>query len=486
MNCSKCGFKTILIIFIFLFHKPPISLGQQIFDQPKVDLHVDGSKRFQRIDGIGVNANTRSWNGKDLEPALNLLLDSMHASIWRVIVESVEKWEDVNDNDDPFTFNWHYYDSLYETPKFQKVWNMIAYLNKHGVTDNLMINFMGFAPRWMGIKVIEPKYEDEFVEMLVSFFYYGIQKRHLQIGLIGPTNESDWYNYSEGPHLNGPQLARIIHKMIERMQALGIMGNIRLVVPDVVVFKNATESYIPALMEDTLIWGRVAHLGFHSYGGYEHDIQGFIKNSPYPETTYWVTEWNAWCNGCDDGKVGSYDYDYAKRAVKFLLQFLQNGATGCLAFEAYDSYYEHHAPSLFSYWGILAYNANAGTYTPRKNFYAFSQVSKFVPPGAWRINTSYSDSNIVMLAFYDSLTRRVTVAGINLANTRVNIRGVLANLPAVKVFQVYHTDSVKNLHKDIDISVKNKSFETTIPADCIFTITGVSSQNKGSTRNTKN
>ncbi len=92
--------------FMFLF--PPHSICQTANSNSSINLKVDGSKRSTQIDGIGVNANTRSWNGKELEPTLNLLLDSMHASIWRVIVETVEKWEDVNDNDDPFTFNWDY------------------------------------------------------------------------------------------------------------------------------------------------------------------------------------------------------------------------------------------------------------------------------------------------------------------------------------------------------------------------------------------
>src|SRR6476619_22412 len=161
--------------------------GAPAFSQEKEKnafLQIDGSKRYQQIDGIGINANTRSWTGKELEPALSLLLDSMHATLWRVIVETVEKWEDVNDNDDPFTFNWDYYNKLYETPKFQKAWDMIEYLNKHGITDKLMINFMGPVPEWMGKKTIKPEYEDEYVEMLVSFFYYAKNKHHLQFGLI--------------------------------------------------------------------------------------------------------------------------------------------------------------------------------------------------------------------------------------------------------------------------------------------------------------
>ena len=132
-------------------------IPQAINKKKNVSLQIDGLKRFQQIDGIGINANTRSWNGKELQPALNLLLDSMHATIWRVIVETVEKWEDTNDNNDPFTFNWDYYNTLYETPKFQKAWDMIHYLNQRGITDKLMINFMGPVPEWMGGKTITPR-----------------------------------------------------------------------------------------------------------------------------------------------------------------------------------------------------------------------------------------------------------------------------------------------------------------------------------------
>src|SRR5262245_30723503 len=176
---------------------PGISLSQPANSLDNGHVKIDGAKIFQKIDGIGVNANTRSWNGEELKPALNLLIDSMHATIWRVIVETVEKWEDTNDNKDPFNFDWTYYNKLYSSPKFEKVWNMIAYLNQRGITKNLMINFMGPVPGWMGKKTIKPGLEDEYVEMIVSFFYYARNTRHLQFGLVSPTNESDWHN--EGP-----------------------------------------------------------------------------------------------------------------------------------------------------------------------------------------------------------------------------------------------------------------------------------------------
>ena len=227
-----------------------VARGQSANSIAHFDMQIDGSQRFQRIDGFGVNANTRSWNGNELMPALNLLIDSLHAEVWRVIVETVYNWEDKNDNADPFSFNWDYYNALYETPKFQKAWHMIRYLNGRGITDKLMINFMGPVPLWMGGKVVYPKYEDEYIEMLVSFFYYARNVKHLKIGLISIMNEPDIEN--EGPTVGPEQYVRLMHKFIDRMQSLG-MGDIRYVAPDVAGMDNGVKKYIPELMKDDFV-----------------------------------------------------------------------------------------------------------------------------------------------------------------------------------------------------------------------------------------
>ena len=54
-------------------------------DTTQFDLRIDGSQKFQPIDGIGVNVNTRSWNGTELQEAIELLHDSMNAAVWRVV-----------------------------------------------------------------------------------------------------------------------------------------------------------------------------------------------------------------------------------------------------------------------------------------------------------------------------------------------------------------------------------------------------------------
>lgn len=457
-----------ITLLVFFISASVIGYSQAPGNPVNVAIQVDGATRFQQVDGFGVNANTRAWEGKELEPALNLMIDSANATVWRVIVETVYNWEDKNDNNDPFTFNWDYYNQLYETPKYQKAWDMIAFLNSRGITKNLMINFMGPVPIWMGGKVVKEKYEDEYIEMLVSFFYYARNTKHLQIGLISIMNEPDIEN--EGPTVNAEQYVKLQRKFINRMDSLGL-GDIHYVAPDVAGMGNGLNSYVPALMKDSVVMSKMAHIGLHSYGGYYANVDSALTHSPYPQTDYWMTEWNNWCNGCDDGILGEYNYSFASKAIGYLFEFLQHGATSAMIWEGYDSYYEHHAPSPFSYWGILAYDTATKTYTPRKNFYAFQQVSKFVLPGSWRVSVSNPSDSLTILAFYNEASKKLSMVGINKSHHPVNLNGTISNLPAIASLELYTTSETENMHRGADVKVKGKTFKTVIPADCIFTFT---------------
>jgi len=318
------------LLFICLNFSPYITIGQTNSAKSEVSLQIDGSKRFQQIDGFGVNANTASWNGKELEPALDLLLDSMNSTIWRVMVEMEKDWEDVNDNNDPFTFNWDYYNKLYETPKFQKAWNTIEYLNNHGITNMLMINFMGRVPEWMGKDVIKPEFEDEFVEMQISFLLYARNVRHLFFDLFAPMNEPDIRN--EGPTVNAQQYIRVLRKLVDRM-ATTSLRRVKIVAPDVAGMNNGIKSYLPELMADSVVMSKIAHFGLHSYGGGGSDVNTFIKKSAYPKSGFWMTEWNAWRNGLDAGQTTEYNYKFASECVNYLLQLIKSGASAGIVWE---------------------------------------------------------------------------------------------------------------------------------------------------------
>src|SRR5689334_5488031 len=74
-----------------------------------VTIAVDGSTRYQTMDGFGVSANSEMWKGGQLKPALDMLVDQNGSTLFRVIVDMTD-WEATNDNADPFTYDWTYYD----------------------------------------------------------------------------------------------------------------------------------------------------------------------------------------------------------------------------------------------------------------------------------------------------------------------------------------------------------------------------------------
>jgi len=442
--------------------------GIYAYPQQNIKISVNGLNRLQTIDGIGVNINTRSWKDDELKPAIDLLADSMQAKFYRVIVETPKEWEDVNDNDDPFVYNWKYYDSLYATPKFTSVWKTIAYLNKKGISQNIMINLMGYLPVWMGGETVDPLLEDEFAEMFVSFLQYARYKQQLKFGLVAPFNEPDIQK--EGPRLNESRYVAILKKIMTRVKQSG-MNDIRFVGPDAAGMDNSVSRYIPAMMNDSLIMSGITHFAVHSYSGYYAPVDSLIKHSPFPDRKFWVTEWNAWRDGLDDGIKTNYNYEFAAHCIDHLLDLLKNGAAGAMVWEGYDSYYDHHAPSLFSYWGILEYNAANKTYAPRKHFYAISQVSKYVTPGSWLLELQSSDNNARALAFFNPERNAPVITGLNPYNKPVKMELSLDNIPFITSAQLVFTDSLHNLEtQKTYLPDKRGKLKIEVPANCIYTI----------------
>ena len=148
MRCSYIRTMTGSCLIFILVATIPIRIFAQ---SEEIRLQIDGAARYQTMDGFGVNINTSWWNNgeytdaKVVQPAIDLLVDSLGATIFRAVIEEID-WEAVNDDNDPDNFNWTYYNNVFSTPRFQGVWNTLHYLNKKGITDGLVISFMGAPP----------------------------------------------------------------------------------------------------------------------------------------------------------------------------------------------------------------------------------------------------------------------------------------------------------------------------------------------------
>ncbi len=438
-----------------------------------VTLTVDGTQRYQQIDGFGVNINSNQWENGALAPVLDTLIDTVGIKTWRVIVESHENWEP-SPTAGSGPIDWAYYDRLYETPKFQSLWAVLGYLAQRG-QQQVFLNVMGGVPDSLGRSEIRPNAEDRWVEMIASLIAYGRQTKGLPIAAISPMNEVD-IGFPEGPRVDPAQYVRLLRKLSAKLDDLGL-GDVAFVPPDIASPGRAAAYFGPLLSDPTLM-AKIAHLSLHDYGGNTGNAAALIAASAYPDRNLWVTEFSAPCGGCDTGSQSADQWDFAAGTVDQLISYLEQGAASALIYDGYDSVYEHH--QSIGHWGLLAYDPAGRTYTPRKRLYAAAQADRFTGPGMTRIGATSSDGELDAVAFSDP-SGALTIFGHNRAAAPVTLRGALTGLPAVASLSLFQTTPTTNLAPGPAVAVTGGAFSATIDANSIFTLTTLSGPAAGGT-----
>jgi O-glycosyl hydrolase len=431
-----------------------VRFGSVATPTPTMTATLDGNQKFQIMDGFGTSVNSGAWDNGELRPALDMLVDQNGSKIMRVIIENMD-WEATNDDADPNNYNWTYYNNLYSTPRFEELWSTMAYLNQKGITDTMILNFMGQGPAWMGGHNLNTAQQDEWVEMVVSAAYYARNTRHLQFGYFAPNNEADWPGFIEGVLMNDITYAKLMNKVAVRLNALGL-NDMQMIGPD-----NATcpGSYYDQMTTYPTLMAKVQHVTIHSYGGSDCGTPGLIADSPYADRNWWVSEFSI--------------FDQALTQVG-------QGASALITWDGFDSIYNHailnghpnqpgndagNAPAMISY------NSNNHTYTPRKDMYNFGQLFKYVPPGSQRVGISSSKSGMKLHAFVHPGTSGITIFGQNTTGSQQVIGGTLTNAPAASVLHYSQTNSTSNMATGANVPITNNTFAAMVPNNTVFTLT---------------
>jgi O-glycosyl hydrolase len=434
---------------------------------------VNGALTNQVVDGFGVNVNFRSWNGTELQPVLDAFIDQAGMTLFRV-VHDLSDWEATNDNTNASSINWDSFNGVFASGEFPKLWDLFAYLNSRSITNGAYFCFMGWGPPWMmgtDGHTLKAGMEEEWAETITAAVRYARNTRGLQFSLLAPDNEPE--QDAEGIRMSVSIYTNALHRLALKLDANGL-GDLGLVGPDTIL----DPSYLPAMLADPVVMAKVGRVGLHSYGGGGQGSTGIaalLTNSPYPSLPFWMTEFNVSCTTCDHGTRGTYDWDYCEGTAAYLLSHLLNGASGGVVWEGYDSVYAHDGYQ-WSYWGLFSVDdetAPVKTYTPRKNLYTLSQITKWVRPGAQRIGISGSAGSFSpLVAFLHPASGQVTLVGINTATTAASLSGTLASLPSLTHLDLFYTTATTNLASGSSVAVSNGVFSALIPADSVFTLTG--------------
>lgn len=411
---------------------------------------------------------------------------SLGATIFRAVIEEID-WEEVNDNNDPDTFNWTYYNSIFSNARFQGVWNTLRYLNKRGITNGLIISFMGAPPAaaplapndpkksWMGDTnyTVSPAMEDEFVESIAALLYYARHTAGVQFTLVSPMNETEQISEAksaehpngvvEGPNMpDAVQFVRVITKLAKKLDAIG-MDDIRFIAPDA-AGDHLFGLCLDEMVRDSYLMGKLACWGVHAYGNNAKSYRNIIAKTENPDKSFWVTE---------TAGIGN------------MLGQLEDNAKAYIFWDGFDCVYQHAGrngygdtpPNDWVFWQpddgkpLIEYIPSTKSWTPRKQFYQFAQIYKFVKPGATRIGSMVNDSSLIVRSFINT-DGQLVIVGQNNGKNAVAINGSLTNLPAISCLKMCYTSPAVNLNKSAQVIVKNNTMKVLLPANCIFTLTG--------------
>lgn len=420
---------------------------------------------FQVISGLGVNANVHSWRNGELKPAIDQISE-LGDLTWRVIIDRAD-WETQENPESPETIDWNHYAPIYENGKMSDLWKTVEYINsKPG--QQVMVNVMGGVPGWMGGTRIDESREDQWVRMISSMVAYGRTVRGLDFTLLGPMNETDWDGI-EGPQVGPRQYVRLLHKLIVRLDGLGL-GDMRLVGPDTASASNALGDYLPAMVKDPLVMSRLAHFGIHTYNGDSAGTENVLPASAGPGLDYWVTEFSGPCPGCDTGSPNPMEWSDAASTAEYAINLLEQGASGLLQYDAWDGYYEHH--ESMGYWGLLAYDAGTGTYTPRKTYFVLRQLIRYTPRNSVRIAASSDQEMVHVVAFQDPASGRVTLFGHNASDRAVDAMLRLPSLDQAIEFSSSATNTGQDMDAGRPAVFAGGAASYTAAPDAVFTLTG--------------
>lgn len=380
--------------------------------------HVDGSKSYQKIDGFGVNINSKYWDDGGLLPVMDLLVDDLGATLYRVDAYGKSNWVDPDGKLGPAALSPEALKQVYKGKDFEYAAEMCRYLNSKGIEPYITLS--GVVPPWMCREdgVTLEKYP-EFAEMAVSYIKWLREKAGIKFTLFGPLNETD-LGPPEGPFVSPEEFVKVCEVLIEKLDENGL-GDIRLVVAEQ---SDYNMDYIDGFLKNRRFLNRIGAFSLHKY--HDQSFKEAVKSvaaSDYSNCPVWMTEYG------DLDQTGEKEWYIAWVSFQRLMEQLEDGMTAAMNWDAYDNYHDHD--EAWTIYGII--RAGGKIYTPKKRYYSSKQMYRFVRPGFTRIAASARNEKIHMQAYTGNDGQDLTIIGMNYLNEDVYIKINLSDIDKQKL-----------------------------------------------------
>jgi hypothetical protein len=427
-----------------------------------VHIHVNANQAFQILDGFGVNINSKQWQ-PCLLPAMELLLDDLGATLYRLDIFGKSNWPDPAGTIGAASLDPARMRAIYQGEIACRGWEMIRYLNGRGIEPYLTAS--GDVPAWMLAPDRKTLIDYEhFSEMMVSLVDWAIHREGLKIRCFGPLNETD-IGSPEGPSVLLEEYPKILEILDHKLTDKGI--SIPLVVPEQSEFNGGIIRLIAARPS---LASRIGVFATHCYA--DIPLAQFAEvraaAAPFSDAHLWMGEYG------DLDQSGEKEWYVAWVMTLRLLDLLENGYHGALVWDAYDNYHDHD--EHWTIYGLLRTGLRA--YTPKKRYHASKQVFRFVRPGFQRLLADVSMPDVRALAFASPDRAQAVVIGVNQSSQPRNLNIWLDGFPEVVArskMAYYRTSESENCHRIAEIPVRGGNWPFTgidvlVPGDSIFTL----------------
>lgn len=431
-------------------------------------IRVDRSRRYQTIDGFGVNINAKCWAEGAIQPVVNLLIDDLGATLFRLDGYGRADWVDPDGSlGREQALSERNYERVYASRDFQNALGMARYLNERGIDPYITVS--GRAPAWMcaadGKTLVD---YDGFAEMTVHYAAW-LRKNGVRFTLFGPLNETD-LGPPEGPLVSPASYVKACEALVDALDRHALK-DVKLVVAEQAQFNT---KYVDQLLTCEKLAGRIGVLAMHAYSDFHVDpLTSRISLPEYRHIRAWMTEFG------DLRQSTELEEQIAWVSMERLMRLLEDGMNGALSWDAYDNYHDHDEA-----WTCFGLIMNAwDVFTPKKRYYTLKHIYRFVRAGYTRIEAVCSEADIPVLAFEGEDGKVLTVVGMNPGEQTVALdldlgyHGEASSL-AYLDYEVYRTCSFEDCARVTTPIVKLKNHASlgvefmALPGS-IFTITNL-------------
>jgi hypothetical protein len=456
---------------------------------PEYTIVVDANKRFQTIEGFGVNINPDQWRDGNFKKVIDLLVDDLGCTFFRFDCYGFADWLDPAKRDKTGKYSDEYLKEIYTSKRFQDAWETFRYLNSKGAEP--FFNVSGKINSSLG-ETEKPNSLadfDGYAEMGITMLKWARTNENLKFSLFAPFNETD-LSYPEGPGISAEESVPSVRAIIKKLNEYGL-SDIKLIIMD----DNGVRFHkLRQILKDTLILPSISKFAVHTYGiGSEQYARWWqseseygmladsIKTSLYANCALWLTEFG----DLDQSGLGEFDFSWT--ITRRLMKCLKEGYSAAMFWDAMDNYHRHD--NAWSTYGLLKTDTLTWSYITRQRLYALKQVYKYVKPGFKMIDVhdaiqarkydvyrQYHDTinHINMLAFVSQDNNDLTIVGMNKIegdfNLEIKLEGLSPETYNKRVIYL-RTSRNENCIKVGNLVIKDKSLKIRLKENSIFTLT---------------